>query len=105
MSSASMKRPIIHTYYPNFLPTLVRPLCYHFERGRISRAGAIEALIEDRVKWTATPNCKACAEVLRSYPQIHAIIFSGNPDLIRQSADILNSMRDELKKLGKSDRL
>ncbi len=68
MSSASLKRPTTHAAMPGMVE--LKPVCYHYDAGRLSYDGLCQALMDGRVQRRRGFNCRACHAVFTKFPQL-----------------------------------
>lgn len=77
MNSASYKRPTTHAAMPTFVE--LKPVCYHYDAGRLGYDGMMLALVEGRVQRRRGFNCRYCHAVFTKFPQLRVQFDQAGP--------------------------
>lgn len=77
MNSTSYKRPTTHAAMPTFVE--LKPVCYHYDAGRLGYDGMMLALVEGRVQRRRGFNCRYCHAVFTKFPQLRVQFDQAGP--------------------------
>lgn len=77
MNSASHKKPTTHAAMPGLRE--LKPVCYHYDSGRLSYDGLCQALMDGRVMRGRGFNCRYCHAVFTKFPQLRVQFDQAGP--------------------------